>query len=221
VSKLIHGTARCAWLLALCVGATAAAQTPHHWSVDSAETVGAGSDVIRGQVGFPGLVLDYIHGNSPTFDLGGRLSLNYGVEGLVDAIQFEMKAQATLRLKFHDTGKVKIAGHFDPGLAVVTCCGTPFGILFPVGVQFGFPIDDKLFLNGSFDIPMSVFFANGGGLFNLPLLFGGGVEYLLERNLALTFKLALGPSFLIGSGGYSGSGTAFTLYALFGAAYKL
>jgi hypothetical protein len=52
--------------------------------------------------------------------------------------------------------------------------------------------------------------------FYIPLLFGGGVEYLIQPNLAITGKLKVGPTF--GTGDASGS--AFTLYALVGAAYK-
>jgi hypothetical protein len=207
-------------VFALSLGGLAHAQD-RQWSVDSGETVGAGATVLRGQIGFPGLQLDYISGSSPTFDIGGRLSLNYGVEGIVDIIEFELKAQLTLRTKLFDNGKVKIAGHFDPGAGLVACCGTIGGVFFPVGVQFGFPINDKLMLNGSFDLPMALFFGSGSTIFDLPLMFGGGAEYLLEHNLALTFKLAMGPSILFGSGSLSGSGATFTLYALFGVAYKL
>jgi hypothetical protein len=57
---------------------------------------------------------------------------------------------------------------------------------------------------------------NAATNFHLPLLFGGGVEYLLEPNIALTFKLRLGPD--IGFGTFSGTNFAFN--ALFGVAYK-
>jgi hypothetical protein len=43
------------------------------------------------------------------------------------------------------------------------------------------------------------------------------VEYLLEQNIALTFKLRVGPTIAFANGG---SGSSFTLNALFGAAYK-
>ena len=52
-------------------------------------------------------------------------------------------------------------------------------------------------------------------LCGLALLFGGGVEYLLEPNLAVTGKIKLGPTF-----GTNGFPTSFTLYLLAGAAYK-
>jgi hypothetical protein len=74
-------------------------------------------------------------------------------------------------------------------------------------------------LNASFAAPMYVDFYKGSAGFVVPILFGGGAEYLLDPNIALTFRVALGPSFVAGTG-YVGGSPAFTLYALFGAAYK-
>jgi len=203
-------------VFALCLGGAASAQTAaSHWTVDSGETVGNGANVARGQVGFPGFVGDFVHGMDPTWDLGGRLWLNYSPEGNTAGTAFEFKIQATLRKQFMDTGKIKVAGTFDPGYLLISSGGTTSGIAFPVGVQVGIPIDPKVIINGSFDLNMYVLF---GALtnFHLPLLFGGGVEYLIEPNIALTFKLRLGPD--IGFGDFSGTNFAFN--ALFGVAYK-
>jgi hypothetical protein len=53
--------------------------------------------------------------------------------------------------------------------------------------------------------------------FYLPIMFGGGVEYLIEPNIALTFKLRMGPTIEFANGG---SASTFTLNALFGVAYR-
>ena len=205
------------------MGATAAqtygttdSSATSHWTVDSAETVGAGQNVLRGQVGFPGLWGDFIHGLDSTTEIGGRLKLNYGVEGLVNATHFEMVAQFLARKQFIDNGKVKFALRFDPGLLFWTGFGTTtFGITFPIEAQVGFPINSQVTLNGSFALPMWVTFGDFSA-FYFPIMFGGGVEYLLQSNLALTFKLAMGPTI-----GTNGAGTSFTLNALFGVAYRL
>lgn len=195
---------------------TAPAAVSDHWTVDSGETVGAGQNVLRGQVGFPGLWGDFIHGLDSTTEIGGRLKLNYGVEGIVDLTHFEMAAQFLARKQFVDTGKVKFALRFDPGILFWTGFGTTtFGITFPIEAQVGFPIDDKVTLNGSFALPMWVTFGDFSA-FYFPIMFGGGVEYKLQSNLALTFKLAMGPT--IGTNGF---GTHFTLDALFGVAWRM
>lgn len=206
-------------VFALSLGSLASAQTPTtgHWTVDSAETVGAGNNVVRGQVGFPGLWADIIHGVDPTLEIGGRLQLNYGVEGLTDATHFEMALNFLLRKQFVDNGKFKFAGTFNPGILFYTAFSTTtFGITFPVEGQFGIPIDPKVTLNASFGLPMWVTFGTASA-FYLPIMFGGGVEYLLEPNVALTFKLRLGPTIAFANGN---SASSFTLNALFGAAYK-
>ena len=206
-------------VFALSLGSLASAQTPTtgHWTVDSAETVGAGNNVVRGQVGFPGLWADIIHGVDPTLEIGGRLQLNYGVEGLTDATHFEMALNFLLRKQFVDNGKFKFAGTFNPGILFYTAFSTTtFGITFPVEGQFGIPIDPKVTLNASFGLPMWVTFGTASA-FYLPIMFGGGVEYLLEPNVALTFKLRLGPTIAFANGT---SASSFTLNALFGAAYK-
>ncbi|HXX32439.1 MAG TPA: hypothetical protein VEJ89_17180 [Myxococcaceae bacterium] len=190
------------------------------WTVASAKTVGTGETVFWGQVGFPGIWLELVHGIDATTEIGGKFAFNYSVEGVVNAGVIGLDFQFLLRKQFFDNGKIRIAGTFDPGFLLYfpSCC-TFFGITFPIGVQFGFPVSPQVSINASFDLPMYVMFGSGGysTFFVIPLLFGGGAEYLLEKNLALTFNLKLGPSIVTGS--YFGS-TQFTLYALFGAAYK-
>lgn len=206
-------------VFALCLGGLAHAQTTttDHWTVDSAETVGSGVNVVRGQVGFPGLWADIVHGIDPTTEIGGRLQINYGVEGLTSSTNFEMALNFLLRKQFVDTGKFKFAGTFNPGLLFYTAGGTTtFGITFPIEGQFGIPIDNKFTLNASFGLPMWVTFGTFSA-FYLPILFGGGVEYLLDPNLALTFKLRVGPTIEFANGG---SASSFTLNALIGVAYK-
>jgi len=206
-------------VFALSLGGLASAQTATtgHWTVDSAETVGAGNNVVRGQVGFPGLWADIIHGVDPTLEIGGRLQLNYGVEGLTDATHFEMALNFLLRKQFVDNGKFKFAGTFNPGILFCTAFSTTtFGITFPVEGQFGIPIDPKVTLNASFGLPMWVTFGTASA-FYLPIMFGGGVEYLLEPNVALTFKLRLGPTIALV---HVIPSSILTVNARFGAAYK-
>jgi hypothetical protein len=206
-------------VFALSLGGLASAQTgtTNHWTVDSAETVGTGNNVVRGQVGFPGLWADIVHGIDPTTEIGGRLQINYGVEGLTSSTNFEMALNFLARKQFVDTGKFRFALTFNPGLLFYTAFSTTtFGITFPIEGQFGIPLDPKFSLNFSFGLPMWVTFGTFSA-FYLPIMFGAGVEYLLEQNLALTFKLRVGPTIAFANGG---SASSFTLNALFGVAYK-
>lgn len=212
-------------MLSLCTAGLAHAQTTggyvpapsSHWTVDSGQTVGAGANVLRGQVGYPGFIGDFIHGIDSQDDIGGRVSLNYAVEGVTNYSAFEFKIQLTLRRMFLDNGKLKVAGTFDPGYLNFSRNGfSKSGMSLPIGVQVGIPIDEKLTANVSFDVPFWFTFGNASQ-FDIPLLFGVGVEYLLQPNLALTGKIKAGPD--IGTGDFAT--TNFALYALVGVTYKL
>jgi len=184
------------------------------WTVDSAQTVGDGANVLRGQVGWPGIWLDYIHGLDSTFDIGGRFGFNYGFQGEVGAGsgQVGLTFQLLLRKQFIELGGFKMAATFNPGFLIYfPSGGSVSGITFPIGAQMGFPIMEKLVANASLEFPMYLTFSPS--YFYFPIMFGGGVEYLLQPDLALTFKLAMGPTI--------SSFTEFTLNALIGVAYKL
>jgi hypothetical protein len=212
-------------VFALSLGGVASAQTStHHWTVDSGETVGTGANVLRAQAGFPGFWADFIHGIDPTTEIGARLQLNYAVEGLTGGGHFEFALQFLARKQFVDTGKFKFAATFNPGFLLWTtglggfagAPGSVVGITFPIEAQFGIPIDPKFIFNASFGLPMWVTFGDLG-VFYLPIMFGAGVEYLIEPNLALTFKLRVGPTIEFANGT---SASQFTLNALIGVAYK-
>ena len=210
-------------VLTVCVAGTARAQDTtvappspsERWTVESGNTVGAGANVFHGAVGFPGLDLRLIHGLDNTTDVNARIGLNYAFEGLTEGTRFEFTAQVGIRKELLTLGRnMKLAGRFDPGIIVAASPGQ-FGLKIPVGLELGIPLSQPLMLNVSFDLPM--FFTFGDvNAFYIPLLFGAGVEYLVQPNLAVTGKVKVGPTF--GTGDASGS--AFTLYALVGVAYK-
>ena len=184
------------------------------WTVDSGETVGAGANVAAAAVGYPGLDLRLIHGLDATTDVNARVGFNYAFEGITRGTRFEFTAQVGIRKELLKFGQnMKLAGRFDPGILWAASPGQ-FGIKIPIGLEMGIPFSERIILNGSLDLPM--FFTFGDfSAFYIPLLFGGGAEYLIQPNLAITGKLKIGPTF-----GTNSFPTSFTLYVLVGAAYK-
>ncbi len=212
-------------VLSTCLAGAARAQTgsevatpatgSQRWSVQSANTVGAGANVIAGQVGYPGLDLQLIHGLDSTTDVNARINLNYAFEGITTASRFEFTAQVGIRKELLVFGgNFKLAGRFDPGIIVAASPGQ-FGLKIPLGLELGIPLSSALILNASLDLPMYFTFGDVNA-FYIPLLFGAGAEYLLNPQWALTAKVRLGPTW--GTGDAKGS--VFTLYALVGAAYR-
>ena len=208
-------------VLTMCVVGTARAQgeltaptASSRWSVDSAYTVGAGANVFAGSVGYPGLDLRLIHGLDATTDVNAHVGINYAFEGITRGTRFEFTAQVGIRKELANVGgNMKLSGKFDPGIIVASSPGE-FGLKIPFGLELGIPLSSVLTMNASFDLPL--FFTFGDfSAFYIPVLFGTGVEYLVNPNLAITGKIKVGPTF-----GTNGFPTSFTLYALFGVAYK-
>ena len=143
-------------------------------------------NVVRGQVGFPGFVGDYIHGLDPTFDIGARIWPNYAIEGITsDPVRVQGPAHAAQAV--HGQRQVQAGGNVRPRLPGLHRWRVHRGHHLPRRRAVRDPIDNKVTINASFDIPFWVTFGTFSS-FHMPLLFGGGVEYLLEPNLALTFK---------------------------------
>lgn len=190
------------------------------WSLYSGQTVGAGSNVVAAQIGWPGLSLSYLHGAADTFDIGVRLTpLNYGVEGQIRQTRIGMKLQMVARLQLLEKSRFNLGLEFAPGPFVYYenryYSRSLVGLSLPLRVAAGIPVGGAIMVNFGMDLPMFVTFGAGGAL-HVPLLFGGGVEYFINRNLAATFNLKMGPSI------YAPTGRAeFAMEALIGVAYKL
>ena len=207
--------------MTMCAAGAAAAQTEvtpatgsHRWTVDSGETVGAGANVAAAAVGYPGLDLRLFHGLDSTTDVNAHVVINYAFEGITRGTRFEFAAQVGIRKELLSFGgNMKLAGTFDPGIIVAASPGE-FGLKIPIGLQMGIPLSQVLIANASLDLPL--FFTFGDfNAFYIPLLFGGGIEYLLEPHIAITGKFKVGPTF-----GTNGFPTSFTMYLLAGVAYK-
>ena len=230
LNTVVRGAVLCAALVAFTANAqtSGSSTATQRWTVDSGTTVGDGANVVRAQVGWPGLWLDFVHGMSSTFDIGGRLGLNWGgPDGAVNycasagvfgnvcgGTTFNIDFQLLLRATVTEIAGYKLALTFNPGFIIFTSGGTT-GINLPIGAQMGFPINEKMILNASFEVPMYATFGTGGSFF-IPLLFGGGIEYAIQPNLLLTGKLALGVSIPT----LSGAAASFAMNFLAGVAYK-
>src|SRR5215831_6935525 len=201
-----------------CIASRVEAQGTN-WSVISGRTVGTDNNILHLQAGWPGISATFLHGSAPNFDFGGAFTFNYGFEGAVSpGAVAGIKLQGVLRFKLADTPKYNLGIRFDPGFLFYFPSGaTIAGMTVPFYFAAGFPVNPQVMLVAGFDLPISIFFTQGGWV-AIPILFGGGVEYELQRDLLLTFNLRMGPGIVAGSG-YTGTG--FVLTALMGVALKL
>jgi hypothetical protein len=214
------------------------------WSVVTGETIGGGATSVHVQAAWPGLSVSLLHGYSPGFDFGGVFTFNYNYEGDVRASYKGIKLQAYLKGTLLKTPRYNLGLSFAPGVltyflgqsfcmpvilgthtvdvsvySAANICnsvgGTQFGIAFPVGLVFGVAVANNFNIALNLDLPVFVTFGDYGTL-TVPILFGAGVEYFLDRSLAVTFNVRAGPMIFT----KSGYGTDLTFQALLGLAYK-
>jgi hypothetical protein len=204
--------------MALVAGLVAGESRAQGWSAMSGQTLGSGAGMFWAQFGWPGISADLAYGVSPTLDLGGRFTFNYGEEGITDTGVLGLKFQFTLRTHLVHKPKFDLALRLDPGLLLYFPSSTTLvGMTFPVGLEFGFPITPVFRAMGSFDLPFWMTFNSSPVEGFFPILFGGGVEYIFQRDLALTARIKMGPTISTVS---RTRNTFFTLYFLFGIAYR-
>jgi hypothetical protein len=195
------------------------------WSLLSGKTVGAGSTALHFQFGWPGVSVGLVHGLRNNLDLGGRFTFNYGYEGITSGVIPGLKLQGLLRVNFVERGRFNFGMEVAPGpMFYFQSNGfTRVGLVIPAALQFGIAVSSAVMVNFGFELPMFVQFtpsaplttgANIPGLY-VPILFGGGIEYFIDRNLALTFNMRMGPTI------YPIGFARFTLYSLFGLGWKL
>jgi hypothetical protein len=200
------------------------------WSVSSGKTIGRGNKAIHGQLGWPGLSGTFLLGINDKLDVGGRLAFNYGLEGAF-AIVPGFKLQGVVRLNFVETSQINFGISLEPGFYWY---GFNFysllGIALPVSANLGIRASSALMVNVGVDVPMSIAFFSGAypgysfypyyytgssAVLFLPIQMGGGVEYSVNQQLAITYNLRIGP-FISSAGGY----VTIAMNALMGVAYR-
>ena len=188
-------------LLAL-FAASALAQTStvvgQRWSIVGGRTVGVGSNVVEGRLGWPGANAAYWRGLLPQLDVGARVGFIYAVEGLPSRVVPGFKANALAKLRLLDADKVSLALSFEPGLFGVfdRAGAATLAVSLPVGLKLGYATSSALCVGLSLDVPLWVQF---GGTVHVPLFAGLGVEYFLSSDLAVFALARMGPT-IHGSG---------------------
>ena len=186
------------------------------WSATAGRTVGNGNSVLQAEVGWPGVGFTYLHGANETTDVGFHVGFNYGFEGTANSVA-GVNLAVPYRHLLGTIGDTSIAFRADPGLSIYGNKGAALvGVGGPIGVVAGFRIDPRLTLDVGADVPVLLSFSNPAGFVFGPQ-FGGGGEYLVENNLAVTARVRVGPQFALDSAGTAHE-TAFT--TLVGLAYN-
>ena len=170
-----------------------------NWSATAGRTAGAGNAVLQAEAGWPGIGFTYLKGLDERSDIGFHIALNYGLEGTSSSAT-GVNLAIPYRRTLADSGDTAIAFEVQPGLSIYSNNGAMVGIGGPIGVVAGFHVSPPLTLDIAADVPVLVSFSNPTGFLFGPQ-FGGGGEYLIDRNLAVTARLRVGPRFALDSSG--------------------
>lgn len=175
---------------------------------------------------------DYLAGGVPAKDflaaveLGfpalPRLSLQYGILSRFSigvAVQHDIAAytyapRATftsalglslpMRIEAYRGGRLSFGIRLEPGILFVFPTNVVFGMQLGSAFNLGYFIADDFMVGGGIDLPIALFFNNGGGMSGVvPLLFGPIFEFHATESIALTFDLKVGPSIALNGGGSS------------------
>lgn len=216
-----------AWLLAMplivpalgraqLVETTIAPAGELNWSATAGRTVGTNSTVLQAEAGWPGIGFTYLKGVDERTDLGLHVGFNYALEGTTNTT-----AGLNLAIPYrHTLGTVAdavVAFETMPGLSFYgNNGGVLVGVGGPVGMVAGFKVDPRLTLDVAAGVPMLISFTHPAGFLFGPQ-FGGGGEYLIDRNVAVTARLRIGPEFAVNS---TGTGSQASFQTLIGLAYN-
>lgn len=165
------------------------------WSVIGARTVAPQENLFIAEAGYPTVNVSFLRGIVAGLNLGGRVGFMYGVEGLPRDLAPGVKAQALLKFRFFDSGRVSLGLTFEPGFFVASSAlqGVRGALNLPIGFRLGIAASSALAIAIQLEVPMWIEFGTFGG-FNAPILTGGGLEYFITSHLALFAKARVGPT---------------------------
>ncbi|MBI3180965.1 MAG: hypothetical protein HYZ28_02345 [Myxococcales bacterium] len=206
-----------AWAQEVDVSEPVITRSGQGWSVLTGRTVGARDTAIHAQVGWPGLYASLFHGANERLDVGGRLGLLYGFEGIATSpIVPGIKLQGALRLKLLETSRMNLGLGVKVGpFFYFYRTYTLVGLGMPLELSLGIPVSSALNVAVDLELPMYAVFGIGG-YFAVPILPGAGLEYFIDQQLAATFQVRMGPT-LASPYVYA----PFTFEGLVGVAYRL
>jgi hypothetical protein len=184
-----------------------------NWSATAGRTAGSENAVLQAEAGWPGIGFTYLKGVNEVTDIGLHLGFNYGFEGTANSV-----AGLNLAIPFRRTlgvvGDTAIAFRADPGVSIYRNRGSALvGVGGPIGIVAGFRLDPRFTLSAGADVPVLISFANPTGFVYGPQL-GGGAEYLIDNDLAVTFRARVGPQFAVDSAGTTRQPAFSTLIGL-------
>jgi hypothetical protein len=189
------------------------------WTATAGRTVGSGNSVIQAEAGWPGISFTYLHGANERTDWGARVNFNYKFMNTDNNLTgVDLQVPYRFRMTDDPNATLNVALQASPGLTLYSNNGsTLFGVGGPLGVVVGGRVSDTVTLDAGVDIPVLLSITNPFGVVFGPLV-GVGGEYMVDRNLAVTARIRVGPEVSLD---HTGSNSQVGVQTLIGVAYNM
>lgn len=209
----------------------AEARAAGDWGLHTGDTMRAGDLMAYGEFGWPDISLGMQYGLSPNVDIGGRLSLLYGLETTLNPV-IGMGLRVPIRISLTKRSKFSALLHVDPGFKFYgngyngyvlgpASNRAVFGLQFPFGVEFGIHLTPDATVQLGADLPMTIFFASQAAFVVAPQV-GFGFEYHIDDHLGLGINTRFGPVITAGDRFYFfGRSVDFGLVVQLGLMYRI
>src|SRR3954462_6292234 len=133
-------------------------------SLHAGRPMGNGNTTVFAQAGWPGISAGMLRGVTDQTELGGEVAFNYGVEGIVTAVNLGFKAQGMLHVSLVNQGPFSLGFHFEPGVMTYFIQNnTMVAATLPVRIAVGLAFSSSMVAHFSTELPMYLTFGAGGG----------------------------------------------------------
>jgi hypothetical protein len=189
------------------------------WSVVGARTLEPNANGVEISIGYPGLAGSYLRGVAPGVNLGGKLGVNYGLQGLVrqSVLGVGLSLQGLVKVRFFDADKLSLGLTFEPGPFFSSRYNVvAAGFALPLELRLGIAASSAIGLAIVVGLPLWISIGEYYPVY-LPILTGVGLEYFVTSKLALLFRTRMGPTLHLGTI----VAAEFTFNGELGVAFKL
>lgn len=187
-------------LLLLLVVATSTTARAADWSLLGGDTLGVMDGGLRIGVGWPDFHVAYHAPITEDFEVAPKLGFVYGTPSVRGCCFFGNSLSAEMRYEFYTDGDLHLALRPEVGVGLVYTPGFAFDIRLGLGVAGSYAVSQKVNVLFSFDVPVDVV-VHPAVYASIPILFGGGVEFIPKGNFMLWSDIRMGPDILAASGG--------------------
>jgi hypothetical protein len=186
------------------------------WSMLGGRTLDVFDTGIRAGVGWPDFHAAYHLPITKSFELAPKLAFFYGSPLVKGCCTFGNTIGTELRTVIYSQGDLHLALWNELSLILDYIGQFDVGLVLGAGVRGDYAVSSKVNALFSFDVPVDLLFTNGTYAV-IPILFGGGVEYVPEGPFMLWATLKMGPGIIAVSGG---STVDFALIGQAGVGFK-